>query len=260
MEPISTALIIGLPILTKALGDALSGNDRAKADELRQQIYNLYGPEALEKAQQDAQVGQSAMGQVQADPQAVAAQRLALQRLQEDSSTIGLTAPERAEMGAAMDDAAQYERGQREAILQNAQARGMGGSGLELASLLQGQQGGAMRAHAAGRDAAAMAARRRALANMQLGQFGSQLRGQGFGEDADKARAYDAIAQFNANNRRGVGSEFRAGQASALDAQAASAEGHARDTSQTWAGVGAAGVQAVGSMYDPRKQKWPWED
>lgn len=259
-ELISTVAMLGLPMLFKALGDALSAGDRAEGARIRQQIADLYGPDALAEADRRSTVGPSAMGQVQADPQAVAAQRLALQRMQEDASTVGLTAEERAEMSAGMDEAAQYERGQRGAILQNAQARGVGGSGLELAAQLEAQQGGAMRAHKAGQNAAAMAARRRALANMQMGQFGSQLRGQDFGEKSDRAKAQDVIEKFNANHKVGNFWNATQGQAQALSNQAAVKEGQAQNTSQTWSGVGAAGVQATGSLYDPDKQKWPWED
>lgn len=251
-------LLVGLPLLGKLFGDALSSGDKAEAERLRGQILEQYGPEALQQAIKDAQVGKTEFENYQADPQAMAAQRLALQRLQEDAATTGLTAPERAELGQAMDETAQYERGQRGAILQDAQARGVGGSGLELAQQLLSQQGGATRAAAFGRDAAAAAAKRRALAGMQLGQFGGQLRGQGFEEFGSKARAQDAINQFNAANTRALGSEFRSGRSGALSDQAAAKEGRAQDTQKAWAGVGAAGTEALSSFYNPETGKWEW--
>lgn len=239
MDPLTLALLGGgINIVGSLIGQALGAGDRAEAERIRAKAAELFGDDNVNRIIQESNLGPSQMGQVQADPQAVAAQRLALQRMQEDSTTVGLTAPERAEYAAATDDAAQYERGQREAILQNAQARGVGGSGLELAALLQGQQGGAMRAHRAGLDAAAQAARRRALANMQMGQFGGQLRGQGFGEDSDKAQAADAIARFNAANTRDLKTMQLQGQYSNAMEQAAAKDGNARQTSQTWGGVG----------------------
>lgn len=248
MEPISTALMVGLPVLFGLLGDAFAAGDREEAERIRQQIADLYGPEALAEADRRATVGPSAMGRVQADPQAVAAQRLALRRLQEDAETVGLTDAERAEMAAGMDEAAQYERGQRGAILADAQRRGVGGSGVELAAQLQAQQGGAMRANRAGLEGAAMAARRRALANMQMGQFGGQMRGQGFEEDSAKARAADEIARFNAQMTTNNFWSAQGGKAQAKDSQARAKEGSAQNTQQTWAGVGAAGGHQAGVM------------
>jgi hypothetical protein len=236
-----------IPIAASLIGAAMSAGDRAEADRIRRQILDQYGPEALAEVEKASQVGPSAMEGYQADPQAMHYQRLALARLGEEASTQGLTAAERGEMADAMDQTAQYEQGQRGAIMEHARATSTGGSGPELAAMLLSQQGGAMRGAAAGRDAASMAQRRRALANLQMGQMGGDFRRQGFDEFSAKARAKDAREQFNANARTGVKMGFLGGRAGALGMQAAAKEGAADDTQSTWAGAGAAGGAAAGS-------------
>ncbi len=248
MEPITMGLVgAGLGALGRLLGEAFSAGDKAAAEAIRRQILEQYGPDALAKAQEEAQVGPSAFEGYQADPQGMAAQRLALQQLQEDSTTQGLTALERAEMAEAQDDASQFEQGQRGAIMQNALMRGMGGSGAELAAQLTAQQGSAQRASKAATQSAANAARRRALATMQAGELGGAIRGQGFQEFGAKASAQDSIAKFNAQNRRDIGSEFRGGTSQALTQQANALEGRADDTANTWSDVGSAGNQVLGT-------------
>jgi hypothetical protein len=96
------------------------------------------------------------------------------------------------------------ERGQREAILQNAQARGVAGSGLELAQSMLAQQQASNRAAQQGLDVASMAQQRALQAILQGGQLGGQIRGQDFEEQARVAAAKDAIAQFNAQNQQQV--------------------------------------------------------
>lgn len=256
MDPITMAVVgAGVAGLGRLLGEAFSAGDKARAEAIRQKILEVYGPKALTQAQSEAQVGPTAFEGYQADPQAMAAQRLALQRLQEDSSTQGLTDIERAEMDDALDTASEYEQGQRGAILQNAMTRGVGGSGLELAQQLMSQQGGAMRANKAGVQSAANAARRRALATMQMGELGGQMRGQGFQEFGAKASAQDAIEKFNAQNRKDLGSEFRGGTTQAMTSQANSLEGRADDTANTWSDMGSAGNQIIGGYGEYKKKK-----
>jgi hypothetical protein len=263
MDPITIALAVGLPTVGALLGELFSSGDREKAERLRTQIARMFGPDAMKSLEVEAvKQGVTEFDKVKPDEQSVAAQRLALQRLQEDASTVGLTAEERAELEAAKADSAQYEQGQRGAIMQNAQARGVGGSGMELAQMLQSQQGSAMRNNQAATDAAAMASKRRALVNLQMGQFAGQMRGQGWEEQAARARAQDGINSFNtdvANSTNRYNTDTRKWgmdrQAGVLSGQADAFDGNARDTKQTWAGIGQAGGQAAGSYLDYKNRK-----
>ena len=93
------------------------------------------------------------------------------------------------------------ERGQREAILQGAQQRGVGGSGLEMQSSLMAQQSAADRNALENLMTAARGEERRIGASGQAAQLGAGLRGQEFGESKAMDDADRLINQFNAQMR-----------------------------------------------------------
>jgi hypothetical protein len=148
-------------------------------------------------------LGDSRAGQAQSDPRDRAAQRAALTQLQEIGRG-GLTAADKAALGAGNDMVAQSLRGQREASLQDLRARGMGGSGAEVAALFGGQQSGA---NAMAQQSASVlnAAQQRGLQALQAGgSLAGQMRGQGFGEQFQRGQAVDAFNRDNVAYRRGV--------------------------------------------------------
>lgn len=142
----------------------------------------------------------SSMSSIQLDPSLMASQMDALAALEEISSSGGLTAADRSRLNQIAQDEARQSRGAREAIIQNAQARGMGGSGLELMAQLQNQQDAATRQSTRDLDVAGMAQERALQALMQQGNLAGQISNQSFNQQAQKAQAQDAIAQFNAQN------------------------------------------------------------
>lgn len=237
------------------VGQAIASGDKAKADELRQRALEQYGPDALAEIDRQSQVGPSAMEGYQADPQSMHYQRQALQRLAQDSSTVGLTPEERAELAGAMDEEAGYAAGERASVMDDARRRGVGGSGADLAAQLGATSSSAMRANKMATASAGNAARRRALANMQLGDMAGQFRGQGFEEFSRKASATDAINQFNAKNRQQNRLGFIDARTALMTGQASNAEDRADDTQSTWAGAGAATSQAASSYYDYYRNK-----
>jgi hypothetical protein len=95
-------------------------------------------------------------------------------------------------------------RGAREAILQDAAARGIGGSGLELAAMLGSQQQAASDASRAGLQTAAEAERRALEAIIQQGQLGGQVSQEDFEKQARIAEAKDLISKFNTANKQNV--------------------------------------------------------
>lgn len=161
---------------------------------------------------QAALVEGSSMQAVQVDPSLMEAQMAALAELQNITSSGGMTAADKARLNQISQQEAAQARGAREAILQNAQSRGMGGSGLELMAQLQNQQEAATRQANRDLDVAGMAQERALQALMQQGQLAGQISNQSFGQQAQIAQAQDAIAQFNAQNRQ---------QANMFNAQAA---------------------------------------
>lgn len=143
-------------------------------------------------------VQKTAMTDVRSDPESLTAARQALAGLQDVYQQGGLTDIDRARIADIQDQEAQAERGSREAILQNARERGVGGSGLELAAQLNNQQAAIGRKAKQDVDVAASAQARALEAMKAAGTQGAQLQGQLYGQEAEKAKAADEIAKFNA--------------------------------------------------------------
>lgn len=153
-----------------------------------------------------AQLGPSAMDGVSTDPALRAAQQKALKRLQEVGDK-GYTIEEEAAMNRIQRQNSQADRGRREAILQNMQARGMADSGATLAAQLQSAQAANENDSQQSQDVAAMAQRRALQAMAQSGQMAGQMRGQEFDEQSRIAAARDAVNQFNTTNS--VNAQFK---------------------------------------------------
>ena len=175
--------------------DLIAGLERRAPD----QTWANVDPERWAAAQEtdDYQLGESSGQSVEADPEAIAAERAALEQLQQMASQGGYTAADRARIREGQRSAGAYAGAQRGAIENQARARGMGGSGMELASLLGASQGGA-NMNAASTDAATRAGEARAFDALQMsGQLGSQMRGESFGEGTYRAEAHDARDVYN---------------------------------------------------------------
>lgn len=205
IDPVTGALIgAGLNVAGSLIGEWWASADEEQRAELEKQAAALYGDisaPTLEKVLAE-QMGPSAMEDVQVDAGARQARRDALSRLMEEGLSGGDSAESRLALEESRRATAQQERAQRGALMQNARARGVAGSGLEMAAQLQSQQGGADRNAMAGMQAAADA-RRRALASLaQGGDMAAGLEADDFGQKSAKAQAADRIAQFNAANRQ----------------------------------------------------------
>ncbi len=128
----------------------------------------------------------------------------ALRLMQGEASTTGFTDAERGMMDVTQRRQTQMARGMRDAQMQQAEARGMGGAGL---SFMSGQQAGEA---ATGQQSdyeaqMAMQARMRALQAMQsYGQLGATYNAQTFGQSAHNTGAINAWNQGNTEYRRGV--------------------------------------------------------
>lgn len=156
-------------------------------------------PETLQTISQ----GPSEMGNVYVDPRLKEAQMQSLRRLQEVGGE-GLTATDRARLAESQGQIAGESRGNRERILQSMRERGVSGSGLELAAMLEGQQASANRAAQSGLEIEGMAQQRALQAMQGAGQLGGQMGAQEFGQQADIAQAKDAINRFNAANSQDI--------------------------------------------------------
>jgi hypothetical protein len=91
----------------------------------------------------------------------------------------------------------QMARAGTQNAIENAAARGVGGSGLEFAMRESASQGGAQRAQEAALERAAVSARERALANQAYGQAAGGVRSQDLGVNQANT---NIINQFNQAN------------------------------------------------------------
>jgi hypothetical protein len=193
--------------------------EKMKLDLQRQVIQGNISPEQAQAQLAEA----SKMNEIATDPRLAQAQMLALSSLQ-DIGQNGMDAVDRQKMEKAKSDAAQYEQGQRQAILQNANQRGVGGSGLELMAQLQAQQAGATRASQGAIDMAAQSQQNKLQALQQAGALGGQMQNTQFNQQSSIAQAQDAINKFNAQNKQqtqqfNVGNNMDAQKANLSNAQ-----------------------------------------
>lgn len=183
-------------------GDAAGNQQKAleKALALKNVQLGKYTPTAETAVTQ----GPSAYDNIALDPQTRQPQLDALRQLQTIGTEGGLTAGDKAALGDVIATENTNARGQREAILDNARARGVGGSGLEMLGQLTADQNAATNAASQGRGVAQMAQQRALQALQATGQLGHAVRGQDYGIASDDARAKDQIANWNASNSQGV--------------------------------------------------------
>lgn len=168
-------------------------------------------------------LGTSAMGGVQADPALVAAQQRALGQT-EQVAREGYTDVDRMAMNQQLGDAARYEQAQRATLAEQARARGVTGSGIDIASQLAAQQSGADRAMQTASDMAIAGRERTYGANQDAAAMASGMRGQQFGEQAQVAGAQDQYGQWRAGQQSsdaGMLMNARLGQSQALQNAAA---------------------------------------
>lgn len=143
--------------------------------------------------------------EVKTDPTLQEAQRKALAQVQDIADRGGLSEGDEARLRQIQREEAIRERGQRQAITQAAQSRGVAGSGLELAQQLASQQGAAERSSQRDLGVAQQAQDRALQSILQSGQLAGQIRGQEFGEQARAAEAQDIINRFNVAARSQAG-------------------------------------------------------
>jgi hypothetical protein len=125
----------------------------------------------------------------------------ARQKLEDITNSSGMTAIDRARLGEIQAQSSLQERGQRQAILQNMAARGLYGSGTELASILQNQQGASQSANLAGSQVAADAQNRAYNALLQGGQMSTDIENSDYMRMQQAAQAQDSINQYNNQNK-----------------------------------------------------------
>lgn len=170
-----------------------------KQQELILDKYDMTGQmdPALEQA---INQGESAQGSISLDPSTRAAQESALSKLSDITSNNGMDSQERNQLQKNINAVNSNTKGANDAILQNAAARGVGGSGASLAAQLQAAQSGANTASENAMDAQAQASQRALQAISQQSSAAGSLHNQDYTQALNAANAKDAINQFNARN------------------------------------------------------------
>jgi len=166
-------------------------------------------PPSLQEMLDRGTISESAFERIQIDPKLRELQMRALGKLQEIADNDGMTIQDRVRLREEMDTVARQARMQRYAIMQNMEARGLSGSGVEIAMALAAHQAEVEGLSTAGAEAAARGEERAFQATMQAGQLAGQIAEQDWNREAQKAQAMDAIATFNASQTmRAIQADF----------------------------------------------------
>lgn len=145
------------------------------------------------------QLGPSELANISTDPRYRDAELAALSALEQQSKT-GFTARDEADLARLEGEVNRQNRGRLGAIQQNMAARGMSGSGMDIAAQIAASQDATERQALAALEKNAQMGERKQDATSRLGSLASQLQGRDFGQAATKAQAADAIARFNVAN------------------------------------------------------------
>lgn len=161
------------------------------------QRQGIYTPE-LEQDMSDS-FEESEVGKIQEDPELREAQKQALTSMQQRAK-VGLSAEDRAALNQVRSEVQRDAEAKRQQVLQQMQARGMGGSGAELMAQLQAGQSGAELASQQSDTLMAQAQQRALQALGQSGEMATQQRGQDFDIAQAKAQALDERNRFLQEN------------------------------------------------------------
>lgn len=184
--------------MRQAAIDAFNAIKTPDLEDLQVKLDHYVQTGRLTPEQAEAELLQSnAFNDIVTDPALKGAQKQALTALQEIGTQGGLTATDKARLQDITNEQNQVARGRNESILQSAKQRGMGSSDVTTVSQLLNEQASADRASNRGTQVAADAEARALQALVQAGQTAGQIRGQDYGEQAEKAKAANAIDLFN---------------------------------------------------------------
>lgn len=157
------------------------------------------------------QLDPTALLNVSTDPALREAQMQALYALQERGAE-GLTEEDKIAFSQLARKVGAQQQSQQNQILQSLAERGMGGSGAELAARLQASQGGANLASEQAMQMAAASAQAKREALQQSGALANTMESTDWNRGSEVARAKDAIAQMNAQNRQSIAAQNLAAQ------------------------------------------------
>lgn len=187
------------------------------AEENLEKARAAYGqlepPTFIEEHPEFAQVTEETpteMGNVSVNPAYRASQNEQLAALSNLAKNGGKSAASDAALAEIRARELQNAKGQREAVMQNANARGMGGSGAELVAMLSSNQNAQNNENMQDLGVLGQEANTAINAGTAASNIGAGLENQDYNEQASKAAAQDAINRFNAANKTGM-SQYNTG-------------------------------------------------
>lgn len=220
MLPLAAAAIAG-PLLGGIIGSASASKARAQAMQMAQmaaaQFDGIVPPEVRALIVQEFQrqgtyspeieqaidLGQSQVSQIKEDPVLRGRQMEVLQSMAQRGKT-GLNPEDRAALNQVRSETQRDIEAKRQQILQNAQARGIGGSGVELAMQIAASQEGADRASQESDRVQATASQNALQALFNTGSMAGNIRSQDFSADQARAEAEDQFRRLSYQNQQGV--------------------------------------------------------
>jgi hypothetical protein len=251
------ALAFIIPAVAGVVSSFMQAGNNAAAQKEIEKLVEQYGPEAQALIEQELG-GPSAMAEVYGErlaPEAAAAQRRALQQLQQVSER-GYTPEEEAAIRQIQAETAATAASQRAATQEAFARRGIRGGGAERVAAFQTASQAANRAAQQGLDVAANAQRRAFQAMQQTGALGGQMRGQAFEEGRTRAAADEARRINRANAKLDVMNRSTEMRTNTARQGAAVANQPWQATSEI---VGRAGQTAAGYYGAPEDKKKPGE-
>ena len=218
INPITGALIGGgINLLGGLVGGLFAGEDRQRVDDALQEaekiidevgappetaraiILDQFRVAGLESPQleQAVDVGVSEMGKYQEDPRFREAGISALEKMKQQSEA-GLTAEDRLAFRQLQQEQERASQSKIQQIRQEAQMRGMGGSGSELASSLLGAQSGSERGLSAAMQVGAQSQQARQAALQQFAGQAQSMRGADLATAESVLSAKDKFKELSA--------------------------------------------------------------
>lgn len=158
--------------------------------------------------------GPTDLGTISVDPAYKATQMDQMAALSNLAKNGGRSAASDAELARVQAAEQQQARGAREAVLQNAATRGMGGSGASLIAQLEANQNAQNNANAQDMGVLGQEANTAINAGAGAANIAGGMRSSDYAEGYNKSAAQDAINRFNAGQNTGI-SQYNAGTGNA---------------------------------------------
>ncbi len=184
---------------SQAQKDADANLDAAKQaySELEPPDLTRQNPEYM----QTSDAGDTEFGGISLNPQDRQVQLDQIGALRSLQQNGGRSAAGDADLAQIQGNAAAAARGQRDAIVANANARGMGGSGASLLAQLDASQNQTNNQSMQDMQVAGQDQQNALAAGMGAAQLGSNMQQQDYSQQANKAAAQDAINKFNSGQK-----------------------------------------------------------